>query len=422
MVAGRDDRPVRKVRPACFPQAGRSSLILHLDVDAFFASVEQLLIPALRGRPVVVGSGCIASCSYEARAFGLRAGMPLREARRLCPQARVLPGDCQIYRCFAEQIWRVAGRFVVSLETHLDEAYGDATGMDRVHGGPIELGRKLQSAVLAEVRLPVSVGLASNRMMAKIASAAGKPGGVVWAPPGDEQRFLADLPVRKLLGVGPVTARRLDELTIETVAQLRSLSRPVLRSMFGLRGELLYERCRGRDFQPLRPSAAPGSISRETTFHRPATDLHEIRGMLFYLLERAMRTARRAELLAGRVELAIRYDDWKGLAASKSLPQPGDSDDEAFAVVLELLGRLHRRRVALRHVGVTLSDLTPAAGRRTLFEAEAQTRRRRLGRAVDSLRDRYGHAAVVTGKSAELLGRLERNDYGFVLRTPSLTK
>jgi len=402
--------------------AGKSNLILHLDVDAFFASVEQLLIPSLRHRPVIVGSGCIASCSYEARKFGLHAGMSLRRARKLCPQAVILEGSYQVYRCFAEQIWRVARRYTLSLETHLDEAYGDATGMEMIHGDALRLGRRLRDQVAKEVSLPVSVGLASNRMMAKMASAAAKPRGVVWIRPGSEEGFLAEMPVGRLLGVGRKTAEKLRDMNIRTVGQLRLLDRSALRTMFGRRGQQLYERCRGRDFQRLRPAAPPRTISRETTFHRPTTDLHEIRGMLFYLLERAMRTVRRLELTVGRVELAIRYDDRKDFTASRSLPGPTQSDEEAFAVILRLLYGLHKRRVSLRWVGVVLSNFSPAGDQRRLFETRRQVRDGRIHRAVDTVRDRYGHAAVVTGSSAELLGRLKQNDYGFVLRTPSLTK
>jgi len=397
-------------------------LIVHLDVDAFFASVEQLLVPAIRSRPVIVGSGCIASCSYEARQFGLHAGMSLRQAKRLCPQAEIMPGNCRIYRCFSEHVWRVARRYAVSLETHLDEAYGDATGMEGIHGQPLELGGKLQRAILTEVGLPVSVGLAANRMMAKIASASAKPGGVVWVRPGRERQFLDDLPIGKLLGVGPKTARRLNDLNIETISDLRMLGRDVLRSMFGRRGEVLYERCRGRDYQPLRPDAMPKSVSRETTFHSPTTDGGELRGMLFYLLERAIRTVRRSGLLSGCVTLTIRYDDWKQFETSKSLPAPSDCEDVVLATVLALLRRLHHRRVAIRHVGIVLSGFVRACNRNTLFDVRSRVRRRGLYETVDVLRDRYGYGSVVTGKSIELLGRCEQSDYGFVLRTPSLTK
>ena len=254
------------------------TLILHVDVDAFFASVEQLLIPSLRGRPVVVGSGVIASCSYEARAFGLRAGMSLREARRLCPKAVFLKGQYAVYHCFAEHVWRVCRRYTCGLETYLDEAYGDATGIP-IDGDPPTLGRKLQRQVGEEVGLPVSVGLAANRMLAKIASASVKPKGVAWVGPGGGERFLDSLPIEKLLGVGHKTAERLRDMNIRTVAALRPLPRETLRAMFGRRGEVLYERCRGRTgVSPLRgvSPVLPKTISRGTTFHEPTCDPAEI--------------------------------------------------------------------------------------------------------------------------------------------------
>lgn len=402
--------------------AQNEKLILHVDVDAFFASVEQLLIPALRERPVIVGSGCIASCSYEARRFGLHAGMSLRRAMQLCPTAVRMPGQYPIYRCFAEQIWRICRQYVTALETYLDEAYGDATGTRRLFGDPLELGRRLQGQVHREVRLPVSIGLGTNRMLAKIASAHGKPGGVVWIRPDQAEHFLAALPATKLPGVGPKTARILEDMNVRTVMDLRRLPRRTLHAMFGRRGEVLYERCRGRDAEVLRPAVLPKTISRETTFHKPTAEPAKIHGMLQYLLERAMRTMRGLDLLTGAVEVAIRYDDWKQRVGRRTLVEPTADDGEAFETVLDLLARLHTRRVALRHVGVVLSRFSPRGTQATLFDPPRQQRAREIYRAIDSIRDKWGHAAIVTGKSVELLGDLEQNDYGFILRTPSLTK
>lgn len=399
-----------------------NNLILHVDVDAFFPSVEQLLIPRLRGRPVVVGSGVIASCSYEARRFGLRAGMSLVEARRHCPQAVVLAGHYQIYRCFAEHVWRICRRYTCGLETYLDEAYGQLGGTERLFGRPLSLGRRLQGEIHNEVHLPVSIGLAENRMLAKLASHAAKPGGVVWIEPGRAQEFLQALPVERLLGVGPKTAGRLRDVSVETVGQLARLSREFLRAMFGLRGEVLYERARGRDVTVLRPEARPKSISRETTFHEPTCHRDEIAGMLFYLAERAMRTCRQAGLLAGCVEVGIRYDDWKQDATRRMLDAPTADEERVFETVTELFRKLYHRRVALRHVGIVLSRLASAADEGRLFESAETARHRDLHRAVDAIRDRWGHGAVVSGKSIELLGKLQQDDYGFVLRTPSLTK
>lgn len=400
------------------------TLIIHVDVDAFFASVEQLLIPSLHHRPVVVGSGCIASCSYEARRLGLHAGMSLARARRLCPQAVILPGRYGRYRCFAERIWAVCRRTCLSLETYLDEAYGEIPAPSALSGtDPLSLGRRLQEEVATEVHLPVSIGLAANRMLAKMASHSAKPGGVRWIRADQVEAFLSPLPVEELLGVGGKTAALLGDLNVKTVADLRQLPQAVLVGMLGQRGAVLYERCRGRDVAlPHSRPRPPRSISRETTFHQPCCRPEAIRGMLFYLLERAMRTTRQAHLLVGTVELTVRYDDWKEHVGARTLVEPTDNDDEAFAVVSSLLDRLHSRRVALRHVGVVLSHFRPAAARGRLMEPPDRSARRRLYGTIDTIRHRFGHAAVVTGEALHLLGHLEQDDYGFVLRTPSLTK
>lgn len=408
----------------CESRAGAGELVLHIDVDAFFASVEQLLIPGLRGRPVIVGSGVIASCSYEARKFGLRAGMELNEAKRRCAGVVILEGDYQIYRCFAEHLWDVCRGYTCGLETYLDEAYGDATGMAGVHGSPLEMGRKLQKQVLAEVGLPVSIGLGANRMLAKIASSGAKPAGVACIAPGQEEEFLGPLAIEKLPGVGHKTARQLHDLNIKTVGQLRVLSREALGAMLGVRGEILFDRCRGVDVQAAvgAKGAIPKTISRETTFHEPTCDGAAIRGMLFYLLERAMRMARQKRLAVGRVDVSIRYNDWKQVEAGLALPQPAVADDEVFEVVKGLLEGLYKRRVALRHVGLTLSRFSPLGSAARLFDPPQKIQRRELSEALDAIRDRYGHGAVISGQSISLLGELEQNDYGFVLRTPSLTK
>jgi DNA polymerase IV len=419
-----------------------NTLTLHLDVDAFFASVEQLLIPALRGRPVAVGNGCIASCSYEARRFGLHAGVSLVDAKKRCPELVILDGQYPIYRCFAEQIWEICRRYTMSLETFLDEAYGQVdveglrlsleepqTGIAQHRPTPQMLGLRLQRQVREETGLDVSVGLGANRMLAKLASKAAKPAGVRWISPGQAADVVAALPIRSIPGIGSKTAHILADLNIATGGDLRRLSREDLVAMFGVRGEVLYERCRGNDIEIAGPGQGglgtprklPRTISRETTFHSPQSDPKQIRGMLFYLLERAMRTVRQAHLVARTVELVIRYDDWKQYEARQSLEET-ELDGEVFAVVESLLTRLHTRRVSLRHVGVVLLNFRRAEATPSLFEPAGRQRRRDLHRAVDAIRDRWGHGAIVAGESASLLGRLKQNDYGFVLRTPSLTK
>ncbi|MCD6365848.1 MAG: hypothetical protein J7M14_08235, partial [Planctomycetes bacterium] len=317
-------------------------------------------------------------------------------------------------------------------------------GMAGLYGGPRKLGEKLRRQVLDETGLSVSVGLASNRMLAKIAARLAKPGKVCWISPDREQAALSALPVESLPGVGPKTAAILRDLNITTAGHLRVLPRTMLAAMLGRRGELLYERCRGRDFTPIRPdnNRKPKTISRETTFHEPTCDPTEIRGMLSYLLGRAMRTARGLGLLVGAVELTIRYDDWKHFRSRRSLKRASADDQEIFAHLSQLLEQLFTRRVALRHVGLALSKLSGSAAEATLFDrlqrpssrderkktnkADAtrlkKLDRRNLTRAIDAIRRRWGHSALVTGEAVGLIGKLQKDDYGFVLRTPSLTK
>jgi len=392
-----------------------------VDADAFFASVEQLLIPPLRGQGVIVGSGCIASCSYEARRVGLRAGMPLHEARRRCPSAVVLPGDYQIYRCFAEQIWDICRRYTESLETFLDEACGRIAVDAGRYGGADQLGLRIQREVADEVHVPVSVGLAANRMMAKLASSAAKPRGVLWIPAGIEADYLAPLPAGDLPGVGPKIAGKLADMNITTIGQIAAMPARILAAMFGKAGLTIHDRACGRDDQPMRPAAPPRSISRETTFHKPTCDRREIIGMLNYLLQRAMRAMRNHGLLTRHVELAIRYDDWKSCAARRTLDEPTSRDDDVAAVLAGLLEKLHTRRVALRCVGVVLAGFTPVGSAPRLLPP-ARPQLLGLQDVIDDVRDHFGHGSVVTGPEIDLLGKLARNDYGFVLRTPSLTK
>jgi DNA polymerase-4 len=282
---------------------------------------------------------------------------------------------------------------------------------------------------------------------------------VAYIAPGREAEFLAPLPIEKLPGVGHKTARLLHDLNIRTVAELATLDRATLAALMGARGEAIYDRCRGRDVwhghlgresqgrpRPCRLAqdtggdardthgqdahathgqdghATPKTISRETTFHRPTCDLTEIRGMLFYLLERAMRMARSRGLAVGGVGLSIRYDDWKQLDTRRTLPQPTAADEEVFQELGLMLAQLHKRRVALRHVGVVLDKFSPLASVGRLFDPPQKAQRRELYQALDAIRDRFGHAALVSGESIALLGQLRQNDYGFVLRTPSLTK
>lgn len=399
-----------------------SSLIMHVDIDAFFASVEQLRNPSLRGRPVIVGAGVIASCSYEARRFGLRAGMPIYEALRLCPSAVVMDGHAQIYRCFAGRVFDVCRKLAPGVETHLDEAYCDLSGTDGLYGSPFAAGRELRDAVKRDVGLSVTVGLGVNRMVAKIAGRTVKPGGVRLVEPGREREFVQGMPVREIPGVGRATEGTLRKLNVHTAADLAAFPRPYLRMLFGRNGDLLYRRCRGLD-GGLLDDEIPRSISRETSFQGETGDRVEIEGTLRYLVGRAARALRSLGLSARTLSLKVRYAGGGGRETSRTCPSPMRLDGELFELALGLVGPVLSRRSALRLVGISLSSLCRSAGPQgDLYEERRSFREAELCNGLDRVRDRFGHGAVVSGRSLYLMDKVKRDVYGYILRTPSLTK
>jgi len=413
--------------PAEPPPLGTASpaerTILHVDIDAFFAAIEQRRDPRLRGRPVIVGAGVIASCSYEARAFGLKAGMPLSEARRLCPQAVILEGHAQVYRCFAEEIFARCRALAPAVETYLDEAYCDLTGTERLHADLLGAVRDLKRGIREATGLTVTCGVGPNRMLAKLIGKTVKPDGLARIGAAEADEFLRGRPIEQLAGVGHAHARTLRSMNLHTIGELRALSAEVLESLFGAPGRLLHQRCRGRDTTPVNEREIPLSVSRETSFHRDTADRLEIDGMLEYLVGRACRAARELGIRARTVSVRLRYGDGEGATRARALRTPSDADPVALAPALDLLRALFTRRVALHALGVTLSSFVPAAGEQgALFDEREAGRRAALYRAFDRVRGAYGHGVLVSGRALHLKARLAEDRHGFVLRTPSLTK
>ena len=397
--------------------------VLHLDIDAFFASIEQLRDPRLKGRPVIVGAGVIASCSYEARRFGLKAGMSLSEARRLCPQAVILEGHAQIYRCFAERIFELCRTLSPDVETYLDEAYLELTGTQRVHGDLLAATERLRHAIHHDTGLTVTCGLGPNRMLAKLVGKTVKPDGLVRVHEHEAESFLTARPIEQLAGVGHAHARTLRSMNLRTIGDLRALPLGTLEALFGAPGRLLYERCRGRDTAPVTAREVPLSISRETSFHADTADPRQIEGMLEYLVGRACRATRELELTARTVSVRLRYSDGESAEQARTLRQPSAVDPVVLALALELLRRQATRRVALHAVGVTLSQfMRHTAEQGALFDEAQAGRRAALCEALDRVRADHGHGAVISGRALHLKGSMAQDRYGFVLRTPSLTK
>jgi DNA polymerase-4 len=397
--------------------------ILHVDIDAFFASIEQQRDPRLKGRPVIVGAGVIASCSYEARAFGLRAGMPLSEARRLCPGAVILEGHAQVYRCFAEDIFRHCRAVAPAVETYLDEAYCDLSGTERLHGDLLEAARGLKRDIRAATGLTVTCGIGPNRMLAKLAGKTVKPDGLARVTADQADGFMRDQPVERVAGVGHAHAKTLRSMNVRTAGEMRTLPVAALERLFGAPGRLLFERCRGRDTAVVSEREIPLSISRETSFHRDTADHAEIEGMLEYLVGRACRSARDLGIRPGTVAVRLRYGDGETAECARSLATPSDADPVVLARALVLLQRQFTRRVALHALGVALSNFAPGGSEQgALFEEREAGRRAALYRAFDRVRTEFGHGVLVSGRSLHLKGRLDEDEHGFVLRTPSLTK
>jgi DNA polymerase-4 len=402
-----------------------SPAILHLDIDAFFASIEQLRDPRLRGRPVIVGAGVIASCSYEARRFGCKAGMRLSDARRICPHAVFLDGHAQIYRCFAEKIFEAASQYSPSMETFLDEAYLDLSGTERLHGSYAEAGRRLREDVRAGTGLAVSVGIGTNRMIAKMVTKTVKPDGMGVLVPGGEEAFVVSRPIRDLPGVGHAVGPTLEQLNVRTVAELRDLPEQALHGLFGKAlGHALWERAWGRDTRIVSVREIPGSIRRETSFHQPTIDRRELTAMLHYLASRAGREMRRLGLACRTVSVHLRYTDGESCARASSFPSPTAVDAQIYARAATLLGALFTRRVAVHNVGVEISNFGRAVGQQLdlIDGEEAGIRQADLEAGVDRVRDRFGFAAIMGGPSLELAANLPRDAHGYVLRTPSLTR
>ncbi|MBN2584404.1 MAG: DNA polymerase IV [Planctomycetes bacterium] len=419
------------------------AVILLADIDAFFAQAEQVKRPELRGRPVIVGGhvtdrSVVASSSYEARARGVKTAMPVAQAVRICPDGIFLRGDFATYAEMSRQFHEVCLRHTPLVEkVSLDEAYLDLSGCERRYrrllvGGPCPVAasawpllaaRQLQRDFLQTTGLYVSIGVASSRMVAKVASDVAKPRGVVYVWPGREAAFLAGLPVGHLPGIGPKTVERLRRYSLQTVGQLAAIPRELLVEFFGTGGEFLYEAARGRGSAAIDPEEGlPKSISRETTFERDTSDRRKLAAMLSYLLQRACRQLRENGLLAGTVTLKLRYADFQTVARSRTLFDATDHDDELYHVLMGLLPRTYTRRVAVRLVGVALSGLTADGRQMRLFDEDAYCRRDRLYASMDAIRRRFGFTSLVTSRAVDLMETHNRKRDTFDLPVACLSR
>ena len=386
---------------------------MHVDLDAFFVEVCRQRHPELRTVDLlVVGGrrdqrGVVQSASYGARAYGIRAGMPIAEAVRRCPAATFFQGSFIHYRDASRAVRAVLAHFSPTVVmASLDEGYLDFTGTDRLH--PVSLlpvAEQLRDAVRRETGLACSIGIGPNRMLAKLASDSAKPRGLMEVRAGWEEGFLAGLPLRALPGVGPKTAERWATLGLSKVVEVQQLELPALEQLIGPEAKFLKLRAHGYGGTALSGDRLPRSVSRETTLSRDLRDPERLEHALGLLTARVAAQLREERLVARTVALKLRHDDFRTVTRRETLPEPTDLDGELFGAV-RLLFRsafrdVRRRDRAVRLIGIAATNLTTAASP-DLFESDERARRRRLTRAVDEVRERFGFEAL---GQATLLGR-----------------
>jgi DNA polymerase-4 len=387
------------------PLAEGVTPILHVDMDAFFVSVELLERPELRGKPVVVGGqpnrrGVVSAASYEARRFGIHSAMPLQTAGRLCPHAVFLEGRHDLYAQWSERVAAILARFSPVVEmASIDEAYLDLSGTERLHGPALAAAHALLQQISSETHLPCSGGLARTRLVAKVASDQAKPRGLLWIPAGAEADFLAPLGVRRIPGIGKVTEAALHGLKIERVEQLAALSQERLEEVFGQWGTALYRKSRGEDAYEFLVDAEPKSISHSHTFGSDTGDREVLDSMLSRLCQKAAKRLRDAGLAANTVTVTIRYSGFQTVTRAKTLRESTHLDPILLETARQLFDANWNSRRAVRLIGVELGTLSHGASQLGLLDAVRREKLEKLARATDSLRDRFGFTKVQFGGS-----------------------
>jgi DNA polymerase-4 len=382
--------------------------ILHVDLDAFFVSVERVLNPDLNGKPVIVGGdpegrGVVSCASYEARACGVHAAMPLKQAMRLCPQAVFIRGKFDRYREASARFMAILGEFTPLVEPMgLDEAYLDLTGFEPLYGPVRETAMRIKSRVHGELGVTASIGIATSKLVAKIASDLKKPDGLVVVAPGEERGFLSPLPIEKMPFAGPKTRESLKPLGVKTIGDLAALSPYVLKSRLGSHGEALHQYARGIDDREVEPPQEAKSISRETTFAEDTLDIAFLKATLRYQSERVGAELRCGGRRARCVTLKLRYSDFETVSRSRTLKETVADDQAIFDVGAELLDKaLAQRKRPVRLVGIGVSGLAGGERQLSMLDASAE-RREQLTQAIDKLRQRYGFSSIQRGDTLKL--------------------
>ena len=411
--------------------AAAPKTIFHVDMDAFFVSVEELFDASLKGKAVVVGGqrderGVVSAASYEARKFGVHSAMPLRTAAKFCPHAIFVDGHPDRYRDYSQKVHGVLTSFSPQVEmASIDEAYVDMTGTERLHGPPLAAAHRLHSRMKAETQLNCSIGIGISRLVAKVSSAKAKPNGVLWIVPGQEAKFLAPLDVRDIPGVGKVTEQNLHELGVRKVGDLTRFDDSFLEEHFGKWGLALAGKARGEDAggwfdSEVGADTAPKSISHEHTYNEDTADPEQMESTLMRLCEMVGRRLREAGLHARTLQLKLRYKDFTTITRAHTLADPTQLDTEIFEQVRSLFRKNWRKGARVRLLGVHASSFEDAAEQGDLLEDERRERWKKAMSAADRLRDKFGESSVslATGMKGGFRERTHENPAGLPGKKP----
>ncbi|HSY66451.1 MAG TPA: DNA polymerase IV [Terriglobales bacterium] len=399
--------------------------IFHVDMDAFFVSVEELFDPSLKGKAVVVGGqrderGVVSAASYEARKFGVHSAMPLRTAAKLCAHAIFVNGHPERYRECSEKVYRVLTTFSPLVEmASIDEAYLDMTGTSRLHGPPLGAAHTLHKRIKCDTQLNCSIGIGSSRLIAKVSSAKAKPHGILWVIPGQEAKFLAPLDVRDIPGVGKVTEQNLHALGIRQVGDLARFDDGFLEEHFGKWGLALAGKARGEDAggwfnSEVGDDSDPKSISHEHTYNDDTANPEQIESTLMQLSEMVGRRLREHHLHARTIQLKLRYKDFTTITRAHSLPAATQLDTEIFEQVRALFRKNWRKGAQVRLLGVHASSFENESQQENLLEGGRRQRWQRALSAADRLRDKFGESSVsmASGLKSSFRERTHENPAG----------
>jgi len=409
--------------------------IFHVDMDAFFVSVEELYNPSLKGKPVVVGGqrgerGVVSAASYEARKFGVHSAMPLRTAAKLCPQAIFVDGHPDRYREYSGRVHEVLCNFSPQVEmASVDEAYLDMTGTERLHGPPLLSAHKLHNVMKTSTQLNCSVGIGTSRLVAKVSSAKAKPNGVLWVLPQQEAKFLAPLDVRDIPGVGKVTEQKLGAMGIRVVGDLAKFDDRDLEERFGKWGLALAGKARGEDAggwfdNEVGEDLDPKSISHEHTYNEDTADQERLQSTLMRLSEMVGRRLREGGYHARTIQLKLRYTDFTTITRARSLEQPTQLDTDIYEEARRLFLHNWRKGATVRLVGVQASNFEAVAEQIDLLEPSRQQRWKRALEAADHLRDKFGESSIglARGLKGGFRERTQENPVGLPGKEPGKEK